>query len=716
MMRVFCHRPSRPFFEDDGGFSTVGMVLALLISVSLLIGATQVYKLRSVAADVQNVADACALAAEKQVASFYIVAQVCDSAVLSLSVAGLTSIGIGIVAACIPPTQAISVKLVEAGEKILEARTRFSHACIEGLNKLQGLLPVFAALDAATLAQANAGPGSNYYAIAVLTPLEGKELALPEHSEEDALGGIKEQRDNIANAAQSAEEAAQKANEHKRKAFMADCGNNPSYCMYERAEALAGLSGQSNPHYSHVDAWSFSVALKRSQHYYAQRFSQEAPATDAIEEQARSAIRKRFYAYALEQVNQGYVHESSESFEAFFPLLPRNTEEMRQTNLYTEAAYPLTESADGLRHMHAWPGCPAAQEESSCGFGSVAELEAQGLPVCESCGFSASSVGHVASASTSIENGFEYHYQIVAHEAENYEREYEALARQSQQVKGPAESLFESVGQLLKNALDYRIEVCPPGHIGAIAIVVDTSGVSAADIVPNSLVGGQAYLGSRMAISAATLARDDANEADTVISSFLDGFFSDTYLGVISGAAFDIWSSFLVSYSKGNQALSERIKTVLNSLPLVGASGLGTWASNKFQNTIESAGLAPPDLVSHKPVLVNTYHVAAADQNAFTQGLLGAKQAFSQAYGGIAQDPLSALVGMAGGQLLSSYNAWDATFVIARIELFGEDGPSIPLEITLPPALKEAGGGFIEEAVNQWYVRSGQAVELRRWE
>ena len=83
-MRVFCYRPSRPFFEDDGGFSTVGMVLALLISVSLLIGATQVYKLRSVAADVQNVADACALAAEKQVASFCIVAQVCDSAVLSL--------------------------------------------------------------------------------------------------------------------------------------------------------------------------------------------------------------------------------------------------------------------------------------------------------------------------------------------------------------------------------------------------------------------------------------------------------------------------------------------------------------------------------------------------------------------------------------------------------------------------------------------------------
>ena len=715
-MKTTDHKQPRLFFENDGGFSTVGMVLALLISVSLLIGATQVYKLRSLAADIQNVADVCALAAEKQVASFYIVAQVCDSAVLTLSIAGLTSIGLGIVAACIPSTQAISVKLVEAGEHILEARTRFSNACIEGLNRLQALLPIFAALDAAALAQANAGSSSNYYAIAVLAPFEGKTLKSPSYLDEDELANIDQQRDGIATAAQEAEDAAQKANEHKQKAFMADCGSSPSYCMYERAATLAGLSGQANPHYSHVDAWSFSVALTRARAYYAQRLQQEAPATDSVEEQARSAIRMQLYDYAVEQMNEGYVHETDDSFEAYFPLLPRNTEEMRQTRLYTDDVYPITETEDGAFHMHAWAGCPAALEESFSGFGSVALYETEDLPTCDVCEFSATSVGRVASASTSIENGFEYHYRIVAHEAELYQQEHETLTQRSQQVKNPAEGLFDTVGILLEEAFKYRIKVEPPGHVGAIAIVVDTGGVSAADIVPGSLVGGQAYLGSRMAISAATLADDDASEADTVISSFLDGFLADTYVGAIPDAAFDIWSSLLVMYSKGNRALGERIESVLNSLPLVGASGLGTWASNKFHSAIESVGLEPPDLVSHKPVLVNTYHVATADQNAFTQGLLGAKQAFSNAYGGIAHDPLSALVGIAGGQVLTAYDSWDATFVVAHIELFGEDGPSIPLEISLPPALKDAGGGLVEQAINNLYVRSGQSVELRRWD
>ena len=32
---------------------------------------------------------------------------------------------------------------------------------------------------------------------------------------------------------------------------------------------------------------------------------------------------------------------------------------MRATGLYTEAAYPVTEGADGTV-MHAWEGCPEA--------------------------------------------------------------------------------------------------------------------------------------------------------------------------------------------------------------------------------------------------------------------------------------------------------------------------------------------------------------------
>lgn len=96
-------RPTRrAFHEADGGFTTVGMVLALLVTLALLFSAAKVYKINSVAADVQNVADAAALAAENQVASFYIVAQVCDAVVLSLSLSAAITAGAGAVALCVP--------------------------------------------------------------------------------------------------------------------------------------------------------------------------------------------------------------------------------------------------------------------------------------------------------------------------------------------------------------------------------------------------------------------------------------------------------------------------------------------------------------------------------------------------------------------------------------------------------------------------------------
>lgn len=712
---VAVRRRKRAFFADDGGFSTVGMVLALLISVSLIIGATQVYKLRSVSASVQNVADACALAAEKQVASFYIVAQVCDSAILSLSVAGVAVIGVGLVTACIPGTQAISVKCVEAGQKILSARTRFANSCKEGLNKLQALLPIFAALDVAALAAANNSKGSSYFALAYLTPFEGKDLLVPVGSEADALANVEGAREEIAQAAVQADDAAQEANAHKQRAFEADCGNAPSYCMYERSRRLAGLEGSSNPQYSSVDAWSFSVALRRAQAYYYVRYVQEGPTTSAVDNWARSAIRKRFYAYANDLLTQGYVYETEDYFEAYFPLLPRNTAEMRETSLYTEVAYPITVNEDEEYHMHAFVECPQAQVESYWGLGSVAQLEAEELVKCPVCEFSAASVGKVAAASTSIENGFEYHYHIVAREAAAYQEQRAVLTQSAQAVKRPVESLFQTIKQLLKEVGNHRLVTQPPGSVGAIALVIDTQTLNEADVIANSLVGNNSNLGVRMAISAATLADDDASEADTVVSALLDNLLRETTHSLPS-FALDVWSGFLRMYSAGNQSLAAQVEGILNHLPLVGASGLGTWASKRLQQTIREAGFEPPDLVSHKPVLVNSYHVAAADQSSFAKGLLGAKQAFSSAYGGIAQDPLSALVGIAAGRLLSSYESWDATFVVARIELFGANGPSIPVEITLPASLKDKGQGVIEQVFSSLLMRTAQSVEVRRWE
>ena len=106
--------------------------------------------------------------------------------------------------------------------------------------------------------------------------------------------------------------------------------------MSERARTLAGMAGADNPRYASVDAWSFSVALDRARAYYARRLAVEAPEGSSTEERARSALRQRFYAYAADEAGRGYVRESADSFDARFPHLPKNTDEMRGTALYTD--------------------------------------------------------------------------------------------------------------------------------------------------------------------------------------------------------------------------------------------------------------------------------------------------------------------------------------------------------------------------------------------
>ena len=79
---------------------------------------------------------------------------------------------------------------------------------------------------------------------------------------------------------------------------------------------------------------------------------------------------------------------------------------------------------------------PAPRQEAVCGGGahpsagarsvsythlSIAQMEAGGNAPCPACGFTAASMGKVAAASTSIENGFEYHYEAVAQAAEEYQ-------------------------------------------------------------------------------------------------------------------------------------------------------------------------------------------------------------------------------------------------------------------------------------------------------
>lgn len=716
-MRPFRRRYGMCFVAEDGGFTTVGMVLALLVTLSLLFTTTQVYRVQTASASVQNVADSVALAAEGPVAEFYVVVRVCDAVALSLTLTGVVVTGIGIVALCVPPTAALGSQLVEAGKKVLSARDAFVEKANSALEKVQRALPYLSAAEALSVARANSGGvgEANYVAFAVLLPESGEAAEIAGAGNADAaVDAVEAEEDGLAEAARQAEEAAQEANAQKEAGFMADCGSNPGYCMYERASSLAGMNGASNPLYESVDAWSFSVALARAQAYYAARASQQGVEGATVEEQADSVLRGRFYAFAQRELAGGYVHETESSFDAHFPSLPRNTVQMRATSLFTEVAYPVTD-ADGVRTMHAWSGCPNAA--SAVGMGAIADLESGEFATCELCRFSASSMGKVAAASTSIENGFEHHYAKVAQAAEAYEKARDVCDPLKLQVQETAGSLLEGFSGVLDDA-SKRVEAKPPGRVGAIALVANTARTPADAGFASSFVTSGKSLGVRAAVSAATLVSDSPEEGRNVLTSLLDGFASRAGgAGTQAGSlALSFWSAALGAYADGYGAVRNALKSALDGLPLASESGLGTWASDALEGFMEGAGLQPAELDAPKPALVNTAHVAAAGGGSFAGKFAEVQRNAVATSESASGDAFSAVVSGVEDRVIEGLDGWDGTIEVARIELLGSDGPSIPIEITVPQRIVDLGRDVVAGAADALRGLVGSITGVRQWE
>lgn len=702
-------------FHDEQGFTTLGVVLALLIALSLVFSTAQVQRINSVAAEVQDVADVAALAAQNEVAEFMVVVRVCDAVVLSMTLTGLIVTGVGVVALCVPPAASVGTTLVRAGKQILAARDRFSDAASEGLNRLQSALPFLSAVNAAAVAQANNGsdPGSSYLALALPCPTQARDVEKRSFDEGQSLSDSAQgQADEIAEAGKRAEELSQKASDIKRRAFLHDCGNAPGYCMYERADTLAGLGSLHNPLYRSVDTWSFSVALLRARSYYAQRLAVEQPEGSSIEERARSALREDFYRYAYRELERGYVYESGDQFDAFFPRLPRNTDDMRQTTLYTDRVYPVSVDDEGMGPMmHAWSGCPEAADTLS--WGSIAQMEREGYATCPSCRFTAASLGRVSAASSSIDNGFEYHYAVVADAADEYERARRDLAPEMQEVKNKAGRLMEWCADLVGKVGDYRIDAEPPGGLGTIVLVVNLAEVPSSAGFASAFVDDSGVLGARAALSAATLVEDAADDQGDVISSLVDGLGGNAAVG-FAGIALDVWSGLLSAYSAGQAAIDDTVTGVLDSLPLASASGLGTWASGFLTEAVSAAGLQPVELGALKPMLVNSSHVAQRDSSRFSARLISLKRR-AIAYPFTSSDVFASMAGSVKAVMTDRISSLSQGIEIADIELL-DGGPSIPLRIALPPAVVEGAERYVERAADALRGLSATVTGVKTWE
>lgn len=669
--------PHMSFVKDEGGFTTPAAALAILLACSLVFICARGVIIGSRSGQIQYVADAGALAADNSVAEFVTIGQTVDAILLSMSLLGLSVFAVSAVAAFIPGAQSVALDIADVGTKILKARDRFADSATRGLTTAQKALPALCAVRSAEVVQANAqASGLPYVGVAITSPMSGADISFADDTGvEDAAREIQSREDEIQeesvrqNAAQEREDAA------KRRAWLADCGNE-GMSMFERAESLSGIAGSLNPRYSTIEPWRFSVPLERAKAYYDARYDEEpgAGAQGSPEEIAESVARKKFYAYARERVSEGYI-EISQSGDELPHLegLFLNSTQIGETPLYTDSSYPVSQNA-GTRYIHAYAACPLCAEGERSGSACVAEVDSGGVQICPVCKFSARTLGRVPSASTSIDNGFEYYYRAVVEAS----RDYAEAVRDGEQAKQHLTEARDSIGQFLQDAIKSlkgkRYDPQPPGRYGCLCLVL----APGSELKKIPFVQDGAMMPARVALSGATLAGDPESDEGNIITGITQGLVApDSLAAGPAKIIFGAWGTMLGAYTKGNDSIKSGFRKTLGAIPVVGTT-LSEEATTKFEDAMSAAGLEPADLKTYKPVVVNTSHIIERDQGKAAQTLSRMKQAASL-YSAISVGDVDALVqDLKGipeiGEYLDEHGLTIASIPLAEIGLGTGDG------------------------------------------
>lgn len=666
-------------FADEEGSTTVAAAVAVLVALALVFGMANTEWVASRAADVQAVADAGALAGVNVVASYATVAQVLDALVLSMGLVGMLTLAIGLVLSAIPVTDAAGPPVLRAATSVFEARAKLSRTAAQGLERLEKAVPFLVAANALAVVRANASADGSYVGVAIPYPLEGAS-DFGDLSADDVAEKVEEARgqgDEIEELSRLADEAKQLADEALERGWRADCGDDPS--MRERAESLAGLSGALNPNYPTTTGWDFGVPILRARAYYRQRLASEAPLDGTPAEATRSAARKAFYAYAYEQVSQSsYTENDDGTVVCDLRELPANTSDVRATSLYTDAVWPCTMEEAG-RTIHSYAGCPGATGPSA-GLASVADEESGACAECPVCQFTVVDLGRAPAASTSISNGFEYHWRLVVEAS----RDYQARRAEQAQQEAAAREASEQATDLFREALErlsaIRVELAPPGRYGCVCIVADPS----SHLAPGDLatvVSSGASIPARVAVSAAALARDGSSSGNNVLAGFFDGLVAQG--GAVGGvstvldAVMSAWGGLLTAYGDGYRAFTQAMQSAFRGLSSLGMGGVSTWLKGALEDAVALTGLQPADLSAKKPVLVNSVDVmnrAGNDWYGAVRAMVVTMQTVD-----VGSDPQSLLAAL--GVFVETLTGSDK-LTVAEFTVPGT-GLSIPLEVDL---------------------------------
>ena len=593
------------FIGEDGGYTSVSVALALLVSLSLACSLVSVAWVQNRSADVQSVADATALAGANVVGSYATVATVLDACVLTMGLTGMVTLGAGLVVSAVPGLSAVGAKTVEAAGNVLDARGKFARSAARGLKALEATLPLAIAARSAAVARENGGEATSYTGVAIPFPAQSQTdfsgLDV-EVNVDDATQAASE----LQEASDRAKEASDRANEAKRAAWEADCGG-AGRCLRERADALAGLPSSLNPAYP-LESWTFGAPLVRARHYYDARLASEQPAGSSAEELTNSAARSAFYEYALAETKAGHYEELPDGrVDMDLPELLANTEQMKGTRLYTDARWPCS-AGEGAMVLHSSASCPAASGGVSR-LASLAELDAGAVRSCPTCKMSSSDMGSVAAASTSIDNGFEHHWRIIVDESRGYAAAREELAQAQEDMRGLAEKGSSAFERAMEALALPRPKLCPPGAWGCVAVVSRGEEQVPSQAVRAFLTDSAVPVGG--AVSAAVLAPDNDTENNDVLTRFFEaisGEFGETEAGVL-GSLGSLWATLLKGYGAAADGLDSAAGKVLDGIDGVFGTTIGSWLRERVKGAIADAGLEPADLRLRKPVLTNTQNV-----------------------------------------------------------------------------------------------------------
>ena len=673
-------------FIEDGAYTTLSSAVVILVVLTLLFSSTAAIWSMSRAGDTQVAADSGALAGANVVSSYHTAATVVDASILSLGLAGFATIGTGLVTILIPGAEPVAGNMVDTGIEIIKTRNKFAKSASEGLQKIETALPYLIAARATRAVSAQDTDSVAY---------TGTALAVPRTSESDfaALKGSEISTDAIEStskdldyAAKELKKASEKTSKAKERAWLADCGGSDRgavgscSCMWERAKNLAKLSDIENPHYASSVTWEPQVALDRAKAYYRLRLANEAPQGSSVETKAESAARKAFYTYASTEVNRAYVTEDGDAVTFHIPLLPRNADEVRATELYTDAAWP-TSAIDGKTYLHYGTSCPNYKKGSPGGLASVADYDGQDR--CNRCHFGVSSLGAVAAPSTSIENGFEYHFDKFKDALEDYVKCRNIELELERQTEDEADRAGNAFDQAIKALSGERPRIAPPGRNGVVAFAV-SGDITSPDQL-NSSFNTAVRLGDRGAISAAVLAPDEATAQNNVLSRFFSTLKERS--GGVAGVM-DVWGRLLVGYGdiqgSADELMDEMIKDLGGGSGALGS--IASWLGDTVSASVAALGLEPCDLRLRKPVLTDSANVIKSPGS----DIAGLSQA---------QDKLRSIpLGVTDPKALCEALEYQVertisgtVFTLAEIPLPG--GGSIPLTVDVATLVGALGGG-----------------------